>query len=155
MAATHAHIDHVAAAAELQQILGLPLHLHQAEVPLLNIVPQQARWFGFDHADVPADLRLLAEGDELRVGSLLFLIRETPGHSPGGLTFVAGGSAFVGDAVFAGSIGRADLPGGSSAQLLDSIRRQILTLPSDTRLYPGHGPATTVRREATSNPFLL
>jgi glyoxylase-like metal-dependent hydrolase (beta-lactamase superfamily II) len=96
----------------------------------------------------------LSEGGVVEVGSLPFTVRHVPGHSPGGVAFVGSGMAFVGDALFAGSIGRTDLPGGNTQQLLDSIRAQLFTLPDETVVYPGHGPETTVGQEKRTNPFL-
>jgi len=152
---THAHFDHLLGLDAVREALGTPVLLPEGEEEMLERVPEAVRaWLGTE-VPVPADPdRLLREGEELSVGGEAFRVLSTPGHSPGSITLAGEGIAFVGDAVFAGSIGRTDLPGGDHDQLMESIREQILTLPDDTRLYPGHGPATTVGRERRENPFL-
>jgi glyoxylase-like metal-dependent hydrolase (beta-lactamase superfamily II) len=110
--------------------------------------------FGVPVEAPPPPDHWLAHGDSLTFGDIGFGVRHAPGHSPGGVVLVGESEAFVGDCVFAGSIGRTDLPGGDTRTLLHSIREQILTLPPATTLYSGHGPATTVQVEAASNPFL-
>lgn len=151
---THAHLDHVGAVAPLKERHDIPVHLHPDDLPLYRQAPQQAAAFGFRAATPPDPDRRLAHGDRLEVAGLSLDVRHAPGHSPGGVVLVGDGYAFVGDCVFAGSIGRTDLPGGDSATLLRSIHEQILTLSEETVLLSGHGPETTVGREATSNPFL-
>lgn len=151
---THAHMDHVGAVAELSEKFGLPIHLHPADRRLYDGAVEQARMFGLDLRQPPPPDHELSHGQHLEVAGIAFDVRHAPGHSPGGVVFVAGGHAFVGDCVFAGSIGRTDLPGGDTATLLRSIHEQILTLPGDTVLHSGHGPDTTVAAEAATNPFL-
>jgi glyoxylase-like metal-dependent hydrolase (beta-lactamase superfamily II) len=151
---THGHADHVAAAGELKASAGVALLCHRADEFLLGSAAEQAAMFGwFVKAQVPSPDRFLEDGDTVQVGNLSFAVLHTPGHSPGGLCFVGGGVAFVGDLIFAGSVGRTDLPGGSTEQLLQSVREKIFTLPGETVLYTGHGPETTVEEEKNSNPF--
>ncbi len=111
--------------------------------------------FGLQVDPQPIPDQSLTDGQVLRFGPIQLEVRHAPGHSPGGVVFVGQDIAFVGDCVFAGSIGRTDLPGGDTGTLLRSIRERILTLPAQTILYTGHGPTTTVAREAASNPFLV
>lgn len=151
---THAHVDHVGAVGALRRVYDAPIYLHPDDRELYFRAADQAAAFGLRVEPPPPPDRDLAHGDELRFGSLRFSVRHVPGHSPGGVVLVGEGAAFVGDCVFAGSIGRTDLPGGDTATLLKGIRAQILSLPPQTVLHPGHGPETTVAREAASNPFL-
>jgi hydroxyacylglutathione hydrolase len=131
------------------------VHLHPADLPLYGAAPQQAQWFGLRMEPLPPVDRELAAGDVIRVGECALAVRFTPGHAPGHVVFVGPGWALVGDTFFAGSIGRTDLPGGDLGTLLRSIHEQVLTLPDDTVLHNGHGPATTVGRERAANPFLV
>ena len=151
---THAHLDHVAGVAHLKRETGAPVFLHPADQALYDHVVEQAVAFGLDADPLPPPDRALAHGDALRVGGLTFQARHTPGHSPGGVSFVGQGAVFVGDVLFQGSIGRTDLPGGDFDTLIRSIERELLTLPDDTIVYSGHGPETTVGRERRHNPFL-
>lgn len=151
---THAHMDHVGAVAELHETYGIPIYLHPADRRLYDGAVEQARMFGLHVRQPPPPDHELADGQRVDVAGMAFEVRHAPGHSPGGVVLVADGHAFVGDCVFAGSIGRTDLPGGDTATLLRSIHEQILTLPGDTILHTGHGPDTTVATEAATNPFL-
>jgi hydroxyacylglutathione hydrolase len=152
---THAHLDHVLGVAEVKERTGVPIWLHPADRPLYDHVPEQARALvGLEVPPLPPPDREIVPGDPLHVGSCAFDVRFVPGHSPGSVTFAGEGVALVGDALFAGSVGRVDLPGGHGPTLITSIREQILTLPDDTIVYPGHGPSTTVGRERATNPFL-
>ncbi len=154
---THAHLDHVEGVAELSERAPAPIHLHAEDRPLYESVAQQAAMFGYTVRTPPSPDRELVGGQELAVGNCRFQVRHAPGHSPGHVILYceAAALAFVGDVIFAGSIGRTDLPGGDYRALMTSIREQVLTLPGDTTLYSGHGPATTVERERTTNPFLV
>lgn len=151
---THAHIDHVLGVGTVAAATGAPIRLHPADRPLYEAVPQQATWFGLDAPTLPAPDHDLAAGDVVRVGSHSFAVRHTPGHAPGHVVFVGDGVALVGDVLFAGSIGRTDLPGGDLDTLLASIARELLTLPDNTAVLPGHGPPTTIGTERSRNPFL-
>ncbi len=155
---THGHLDHVGGTADLHRLLGgeLSIGLHADDLELYRNAPLQARMFGLE-VDAPSDPNLsLEHGQSIEIGGLALEVRHTPGHSPGGVCFVVEGQALaiVGDVLFAGSIGRTDLMGGSFAVLERSIRDQLYTLPDDTRVICGHGPATTIGRERASNPFV-
>lgn len=156
---THAHLDHIGAVAALARETGAPVYLHDGDRFLYDAAEEHARAFGLRVEVPPPPDAELAEGEELSFGPLEFEVRHAPGHSPGHVVLVgrgaAQGTAFVGDCVFAGSIGRTDLPGGDMQMLLSSIRRKILTLPDETVLYPGHMGPTTVSRERQTNPFLV
>ncbi|HDP33593.1 MAG TPA: MBL fold metallo-hydrolase, partial [Candidatus Hydrogenedentes bacterium] len=132
-----------------------PLVCHQAELPLLQTLCEQGRMFGVPFSPSPEPDRFVEHGDTVNVGNAQFEVRHAPGHSPGHVVLVGDGVVIAGDVLFAGSIGRTDLPGGSMTQLLNSIRHQLLTLPDETVVYCGHGPATTIGEERVSNPFLV
>jgi glyoxylase-like metal-dependent hydrolase (beta-lactamase superfamily II) len=152
---THAHLDHVAGIGQVKETLDVPVWLHPADRELYDRVPDQARMFlGATMAPLPPPDRAFVPGDPVRVGACAFDVRFVPGHSPGSVAFIHEGIAIVGDVLFAGSVGRVDLPGGDGRTLVRSIRDQLLTLPDDTVVYPGHGPETTIGRERATNPFL-
>jgi glyoxylase-like metal-dependent hydrolase (beta-lactamase superfamily II) len=151
---THGHFDHVFGNAYFKAKTGAPLLMHRADLDLVKRLEEQSLYFGFRATPSPPPDRFLEEGDEVRVGGIRLRVLHTPGHSAGGICLVTDGTAFVGDTLFAGSIGRTDLPGGSAETLLTSIREKLLTLPDDTVIYPGHGPATTIGHERRHNPFL-
>lgn len=151
---THAHVDHVGGVAGLVRRYGIPVYVHAADLPLYERASEHGAMFGVPVESPPQPDHWLEHGQNLAFGSIEFEVRHAPGHSPGGVVLVGDAEAFVGDCVFAGSIGRTDLPGGDTGTLLSSIRQQILTLPPATTLYSGHGPATTVETEAESNPFV-
>jgi glyoxylase-like metal-dependent hydrolase (beta-lactamase superfamily II) len=150
---THGHFDHVSGNGALKEATGAPLLIHREDEPMLSRASEAADMFFLRADNSPPSDRFLEDGEELRVGDIVFTVAATPGHSPGGITLVGGGRAFCGDLVFYGSVGRTDLPGGSQEVLQNSIREKIMTLPDDTILYPGHGPETTVGREKLQNPF--
>ena len=153
---THAHLDHVEGIADLVARTGAATWMHPDDRPLYDHVQQQAAAFGLEVRPQPPIDHTLAHGQTLRFGGIALEVRHVPGHSPGHVLFynAEGGFALVGDIVFAGSIGRTDLPGGDMSTLLRGIRAHVLTLPDQTVLYPGHGPATSVERERIGNPFL-
>ena len=151
---THAHIDHILGVQAVVEHSKVPVYLHPADRPLYDNVESQGKWLGVGSASVPPPDRELNHGDRLVVGNCWFEVRHVPGHSPGGVAFVGNGVVLSGDALFAGSVGRADLPGGDTATLLTSIKEQLLTLPDETVVYSGHGPETTIGAERRSNPFL-
>ena len=153
--ATHAHFDHVCGMKELQDSLGGETLLHRADLPLLESLPAQGAAFGVRTGPIPRIDRFLEEGDQLPLGKGHFRVLHTPGHSPGGISLIGHGMAFVGDALFAGSIGRTDLPGSSHEMLLESIRRKLLTLEENTLVFPGHGETSTIGWERRTNPFLI
>jgi hydroxyacylglutathione hydrolase len=154
---THGHIDHAGAAAELRQELGVPIEgPHRAEEFLLGHIAASGLKFGmFSARNVTPD-RWLDDGDEVDIGNLKFQVLHCPGHSPGSVAFfnAAERIAITGDVLFAGSIGRSDLPGGDHATLLKSINDKLLPLGDDVAFICGHGPASTIGRERASNPFL-
>jgi hydroxyacylglutathione hydrolase len=152
---THAHIDHVGAVAALVEEYACPVLMHAEAEPMLKQLPTQAMMMGLKFGKVPAVDRHIGDGEHLEVGDLRLRSLYTPGHAPGHLAFyVEEGLVLSGDALFAGSIGRVDLPGGSMEVLMRSIEARLLTLPDETTVYPGHGPQTTVGNERASNPFL-
>lgn len=151
---THAHLDHILGVARVVEATGVPIYLHPADHDLYNGADQQGAWLGIHATPPPAPEHQLAHGDSLTVGNFQFEVRHVPGHSPGGVAIIGHGIALVGDAVFAGSIGRTDLPGGNAETLLASINEQLLVLPDETVVYAGHGPATTIGQERRTNPFL-
>jgi hydroxyacylglutathione hydrolase len=152
---THAHIDHVGALANLQVNTGAAVVMHPEEEIILKNVAMQAMMFNLNEPEIPNVDRYVNDGDRINFGNLEFTVLETPGHSPGGISFSGLHCVFVGDVLFAGSIGRTDLPGGSHQTLLNSIRKKLLTLPDDTIIYSGHGPSTTIGEEKRLNPFVL
>jgi len=152
---THAHLDHVLGVARIVAETGVPVWLHAADRPLYDAVPEQAAWFGLAAPPgLPAPDREMVHGAQLAVGDVSFAVRHSPGHSPGSVCLIGPGVAFSGDVLFAGSIGRTDLPGGDFETLMASIERELLPLPDDTILYSGHGPESTIGRERRTNPFL-
>lgn len=151
---THGHLDHVLGVPRLTAETGAPVWLHPADRPLYDRVPEQAAWFGLQADPLPPPDRAYGAGDTVRVGAIELAVRHTPGHSPGSVCLVGPGVVFGGDVLFAGSIGRTDLPGGDYDMLIKSIERELLVLPDDTIVYSGHGPETTVGHERRSNPFL-
>lgn len=161
---THGHIDHAGAAAELAAELGVKVEgPHRDDAPLLARLRETGQGYGLTDARPVTPDRYLDEGDSVTVGGLTFDLLHCPGHSPGSVVFVwrrgpgteaEPGFAFMGDVLFRGSVGRTDLPGGSSEQLLDSIRDKILPLGDDVAFLPGHGPLSTVGDERRNNPYL-
>ncbi len=154
---THGHVDHAGGAAELKAALTVPIEgPHEADLFLLERLPETARSFGIAGARAVTPDRWLAEGDTVSVGEVTFSVLHCPGHSPGSVVFVQAEERFVlmGDVLFRGSIGRTDLPGGDHATLIRSIKEKILPLGDDVAFLPGHGPASTVGEERVSNPFL-
>ncbi len=151
---THGHFDHVYSTGLFKAEAGALIMMHPDDLPLLQEVPHTARFFGFKAPEPPQPDRLVREGDLIPVGGLALRVLETPGHTPGGISLHADTAVFVGDTLFAGSIGRTDLNGGSLELLLRSIDTRLLTLPDRTVVYPGHGPATSVGVERRDNPFL-
>ncbi len=153
---THAHIDHAGAVAPLKRTLGVPFSMHADDKPALQMLPAAAQMFGLPDVEVPEVDRLLAHGDSVTVGGLMAEVIHTPGHSPGGccLHFAEQKILIAGDTLFAGSVGRTDLPGGDTETLLNAIKDRLLALDDDTVVYCGHGPSTTIGSERRGNPFL-
>jgi len=153
---THAHIDHVGAVAALADEYACPVLMHAEAEPMLRQLPTQAMTMGLRFGKVPDVDRYIEDDELLEVGGLKVSALYTPGHAPGHLAFYVedDGVVVAGDALFAGSVGRTDLFGGEMAVLLRSINERFLTLPDETRVYPGHGPPTTIGDERAHNPFL-
>lgn len=153
--ATHAHFDHVMAAERLRDLTGAPFYLHDEDKPVLQWLEESGRLFLGVELGPPPDVDTgAAEGDRIAAGAVELEVVHTPGHSPGSISLVGDGVIFSGDTLFAGSIGRTDLPGGDQQALLDTVRAKLFELPDETPVYPGHGPATTIGEEKTSNPFV-
>ncbi len=152
--ATHGHFDHVGAAAAVQDRLDLPLRCHAADVDFIDHMPEHQAFYDLPSTAVPRYAPDLVDGLALPFGDDAIAVAHVPGHAPGHVMFAWDGHAIVGDCVFAGSVGRTDLPGGDFATLEKSIRSRIYTLPDATDLHPGHGPDTTVGRERASNPYV-
>ncbi len=156
---THAHLDHVEGIPAIREVAPeSPIYLHPHDRPLYDGVDSQARAFRLPTVGpLPPPDRELAHGETFTFGEWAMEVRHAPGHAPGHVILYSAREAlaFVGDVIFQGAIGRADLMGGNYHQLMDSIRNQVLTLPDDTRLLTGHGPETTVGWERRSNPFLV
>lgn len=156
--ATHAHFDHLLACRDLQAATGAPFFLHPADRPLVAAMRRTClAWLGYDPGLPPEIQGALTPGEIIRVGEIALEVRHTPGHSAGSVTLVdhAGRRAFTGDALFQGSIGRTDLPGGDLDTLLAAIHAQILSLPDDYTVLSGHGPTSTVGAERQGNPYLM
>jgi hydroxyacylglutathione hydrolase len=154
---THAHIDHVGGAMKLRALTGAPILLNQNDYALLKMLDVQASWLGMAAPGEVAIEASIADGDKLRTGSLTANILHTPGHTEGSvcLYFPAENLLIAGDTLFARSIGRTDLPGGSFEKIMRSLRDRVLTLPDDTLVVPGHGERTTIGVEREENPFLV
>lgn len=150
---THAHIDHIGAIAAIKRVWDVPVYLHPADRPLFDRGAMQAAAYGLPFEQPSAPERELAEGDVLTLGALRFDVLHVPGHAPGHVAFVTGGHMIGGDLLFAGSIGRTDLPFADPDRMIESLER-VITLPDETIVYPGHGPTTAIGRERMTNPFL-
>jgi len=153
---THGHFDHIGAVKPLQEALKVPYKVHRGEVEIMAMVPARTRLWGILTPEAPAPDGFLEPDERIDVGGLEVRALHTPGHTPGSTCFYvpSAASVFTGDTLFAGSIGRTDFPGGHMETELRSIRERLLTLPPETRVYPGHGPPSTIGEEAQSNPFL-
>jgi glyoxylase-like metal-dependent hydrolase (beta-lactamase superfamily II) len=154
---THAHIDHAGGTAELARSLGLPIEgPHPGDQFWIDGLPEQARMFGLPACERFVPDRWLDEGDRVQVGEVEFEVRHCPGHTPGHVIFFSPVDrvAFVGDVLFAGSIGRTDFPGGDYDTLIRAIREKLFPLGDDVRFVPGHGPMSTFGEERRSNPFV-
>ena len=159
---THAHLDHVSGVAKAKRAFGVPVWLHKDDLFLYNAAVNQGRMFGIEIEPQPPIDHFYKPNERLAFGRYVVDVRHTPGHCPGGVCLAVGRAdasddereLFVGDTLFAGSIGRTDLPGGNLEVLLAAIRQQLLVYPDATIVHSGHGPDTTVGEERASNPFL-
>jgi glyoxylase-like metal-dependent hydrolase (beta-lactamase superfamily II) len=153
---THAHIDHVGGAMKLRAATGAPILLNQNDAALLKMLDVQAAWIGMASPGKVDIDHSIGELDKVQAGPLVAQVMHTPGHTEGSvcLYFPAQQKLIAGDTLFAGSIGRTDLPGGSFEKIISSLHEKVLSLPDDTVVIPGHGPLTTIGEERESNPFL-
>ena len=150
---THGHFDHVGANKELKETTGAMLLIHKGDAPMLQRLSTDAGMFGLSAENSPVPDQNIGDGSIVKFGNLKIRCIHTPGHSPGGIALLADGVVFVGDTLFAGSIGRTDLPGGNYETLIASVKNKLFTLPDSTRVCCGHGPETTIGREKETNPF--
>lgn len=151
---THGHADHVLANMKVKEATGAELLVHKEDAGMLTSPQLNLSVFiGGGAVCGPAD-KELSDGDIVEVGEMKFVVLHTPGHTPGGISLHYDGVVFSGDSLFAESIGRTDFPGGSHRQLIESIRRKLMTLDDEVKVYPGHGPATTIGWERRMNPFI-
>jgi hydroxyacylglutathione hydrolase len=152
---THGHPDHLLCLNEVAEATGAPSYMHEEDARLLEYIPPMLlNMMGLDKLELPAEFLPLEDGQELELAGMTFKVLFTPGHSGGSVCFLAGDVLFAGDLVFRGSIGRTDFPGGSMDTLLQSVKDKVFTLPSETRILPGHMDATVVGWEKRTNPFL-
>ncbi|PKO97120.1 MAG: MBL fold hydrolase [Bacteroidetes bacterium HGW-Bacteroidetes-7] len=153
---THGHFDHIMGNAFVSQKWNVKTYIHPDDKPHLERAVQYSNMFGYNVEAPSLDTVDLNDGDELKFGNSLLKVMTTPGHTRGGVSFYSETDKFVitGDALFAGSIGRTDLPGGDYDQLMESLLGKIIKLGDDYSVYPGHGPATTIANEKNTNPFL-
>jgi glyoxylase-like metal-dependent hydrolase (beta-lactamase superfamily II) len=153
---THAHIDHIAGAQRLKEITGAPVSYNQADLALVAMMPEQAAWIGAKIPDVREPDDNLADGTKIAAGGLEAVAIHTPGHTEGSVCLYLAKEQLLiaGDTLFAGSVGRTDLPGGNERHLLRSIHDRLLVLPETTEVIPGHGGFTSIGRERNENPFL-
>ena len=154
---THAHIDHIASALTLKRITGAPILYNQDDLPLVAMIATQAGWLDLEVPDVQPPDHSPADNEKVTVAGIDAEVLYTPGHTEGSLCLhiPAASLLIAGDTLFAGSIGRTDLPGGNTNKLLTSIRERLFPLPDDTLVIAGHGPTTTIARERATNPFLV
>lgn len=154
---THGHVDHISGNMKLKRETGasIMVHIYDADM-LVDPMRNGSIMMGLNVVSPPPDI-MLQDGDEIRIGKLRIKVLHTPGHTPGSISLYIEeeGVVFTGDTLFAGSIGRTDFPGSSYEKIMSSIREKLLSLPDDTRVYPGHGPWTTIGIERRENPFLL
>jgi glyoxylase-like metal-dependent hydrolase (beta-lactamase superfamily II) len=150
---THAHVDHTSAVASIQESEKVPFYMHEAEKMNLDNLPAVQKVYGFGDGKIPKVDGYLKAGDQIEVGEVRLSVIETPGHTAGGICFQTGDHIFVGDTLFAGSIGRTDLPGGDYPSLIESIKQNLFTLSDDIKVHCGHGPETTLGHEKRHNPF--
>jgi glyoxylase-like metal-dependent hydrolase (beta-lactamase superfamily II) len=154
---THAHIDHIGGALRLKRLTGAPILLNENDLPLLASMASQAGWLGVETPETAPPDENLADGLMVGLARYPAQVLHTPGHSRGSvcLYFAPISLLVAGDTLFAGSIGRTDLPGGNFAQIIESIQNKLMALPDETRVLTGHGPETTIGEERRSNPFLF
>jgi len=151
---THGHFDHVGANKRMKAATGAPILIHALDAPMLSMLSRSAAAWGMSAEDSPSPDRFLEEGDIVGVGSIRFQVIHTPGHTPGGVSLLADGCLFVGDTLFAGSVGRTDFPGGNFETLKSSIQEKLFALGDEVKVFTGHGAETTIGEEKRHNPFV-
>lgn len=151
---THGHFDHVGANKRLKDVTGAPILIHRLDAPMLDQLSASAASWGLSAEDSPAPDRMLEEGDTVTFGTITLKVLHTPGHTQGGISLFTDGCVFVGDTLFAGSVGRTDFPGGNAATLKQNIQAKLFSLADDVIVYPGHMEPTTVGKERRTNPFV-
>jgi glyoxylase-like metal-dependent hydrolase (beta-lactamase superfamily II) len=152
---THGHFDHVGGNQKMKDATQAEILIHKADAPMLGMLSSFGASFGLNVDNSPPADRTIDEGDKITFGDITLKVIHTPGHSPGGVSFYTDGIVFVGDTLFAGSIGRTDFPGGDFNTLISSIKNKLFPLGDEVRVYTGHGPSTTIGEEKRYNPFLL
>ena len=152
---THGHPDHTSGNGVIKKATGAPILIHEYDAQMLTEAGKSlARLFGFRTESPPAD-KMLHDGDVIQIGGVTLRVLHTPGHSRGSVSLLGDDVVFTGDTLFAGSIGRYDLPGGSLKEIMRSLKNRLARLPDHVKVYPGHGPASTIGEEKKNNPFLL
>ena len=151
---THGHFDHVGANKKLNEVTGAPILIHPLDAPMLNQLADSAAAWGMAAENSPPPDRELQDGDQVHFGNIILKVLHTPGHTPGGISLFTDHEVFVGDTLFAGSIGRTDFPGGSFETLKESIQQKLFTLSENLKVYPGHNQPTTIGGEKRTNPFV-
>jgi glyoxylase-like metal-dependent hydrolase (beta-lactamase superfamily II) len=151
---THGHFDHVGANKKLNEVTGAPILIHPLDAPMLNQLADSAAAWGMAADNSPPPDRELQDGDQVSFGKINLQVLHTPGHTPGGISLYTDQEVFVGDTLFAGSIGRTDFPGGSFETLKESIQQKLFALSDDLKVYPGHNQPTTIGVEKRTNPFV-
>ncbi len=151
---THGHFDHVSANKGVNAATKAPILIHALDAPMLEKISASAANWGLSAENSPSPDRTIDDGDTITFGKITFKVIHTPGHTPGGISLFADGHVFVGDTLFAGSIGRTDFPGGDFETLKSSIQDKLFGLGDDVRVYTGHGPETSIGRERQHNPFV-
>jgi glyoxylase-like metal-dependent hydrolase (beta-lactamase superfamily II) len=151
---THGHFDHVGANRRMRKATGAPILIHALDAPMLSLLSRSAAAWGMSAEDSPPPDRTIDEGDTIRFGTVTFQVMHTPGHTPGGVSLLANKHLFVGDTLFAGSVGRTDFPGGDFETLKSSIQTKLFVLSEDVQVFTGHGPETTIGEEKRNNPFV-
>jgi hydroxyacylglutathione hydrolase len=151
---THGHADHVGALTAVAHATGAPVRLHSADVDTLHDAGASTGFMLPADWEPPELVETLEDGDQIEVGGITVSVLHTPGHTPGSCSFLAEGHLFSGDLLFAGSVGRTDMPGGDTRRMIRTLIEKIMPLPAATKVHPGHGPSTTIGAEKASNPFL-
>ena len=151
---THGHFDHVSANGKMKDATGADILIHPLDAPMLEKLSSNAAFFGVSVENSPPCDQTLEEGDIVSFGDVTLKVIHTPGHTPGGISLYSNGVVFVGDTLFAGSIGRTDFPGGNFNTLISSIKTKLFNMEDDIRVFSGHGPETSIGREKRHNPFV-